>query len=115
MFSQKRKDAVPHRRSQRSAMQQQPTRPHTVTLAVPDTVAVVMMKRALVLAGGGLAGIAWETGILRGVADESPATAQNAPGLRHAARPLGWLDRCDSAGQRAPTRRVGATCQRVAR
>ncbi|HEX2283999.1 MAG TPA: patatin-like phospholipase family protein [Mycobacterium sp.] len=33
-------------------------------------------KRALVLAGGGLAGIAWETGILRGIADESPATAK---------------------------------------
>ena len=33
-------------------------------------------KRALVLAGGGLAGIAWETGILRGVADESPETAK---------------------------------------
>jgi NTE family protein len=32
-------------------------------------------KRALVLAGGGLAGIAWETGILRGIADGSPATA----------------------------------------
>jgi NTE family protein len=30
----------------------------------------------LVLAGGGLAGIAWETGILRGIADESPATAE---------------------------------------
>ena len=28
------------------------------------------------LAGGGLAGIAWETGILRGIADESPATAK---------------------------------------
>ena len=28
------------------------------------------------LAGGGLAGIAWETGILRGIADESPATAE---------------------------------------
>ena len=28
------------------------------------------------LAGGGLAGIAWETGIVRGIADESPATAQ---------------------------------------
>lgn len=28
------------------------------------------------LAGGGIAGIAWETGILRGIADESPATAQ---------------------------------------
>ena len=35
-----------------------------------------MTKRALVLAGGGLAGIAWETGILRGIADESPATAE---------------------------------------
>lgn len=28
------------------------------------------------LAGGGLAGIAWETGILRGVADEAPGAAQ---------------------------------------
>lgn len=36
----------------------------------------VTSKRALVLAGGGLAGIAWETGILRGIADESPATAK---------------------------------------
>jgi NTE family protein len=35
----------------------------------------VATKRALVLAGGGLAGIAWETGILRGIADESPETA----------------------------------------
>ena len=33
-------------------------------------------KRALVLAGGGLAGIAWETGILRGIEDESPQTAR---------------------------------------
>jgi NTE family protein len=32
-------------------------------------------KRALVLAGGGVAGIAWEIGILRGIADASPATA----------------------------------------
>jgi NTE family protein len=30
----------------------------------------------LVLAGGGLAGIAWETGILRGIADTSPVTAK---------------------------------------
>jgi NTE family protein len=36
----------------------------------------VATKRALVLAGGGLAGIAWETGILRGIADESPQTAK---------------------------------------
>ena len=28
------------------------------------------------LAGGGLAGIGWETGILRGIADESPGTAE---------------------------------------
>lgn len=34
-----------------------------------------MTKQALVLAGGGLAGIAWETGILQGIADESPETA----------------------------------------
>lgn len=32
-------------------------------------------RRALVLAGGGLAGIAWETGVLRGIADESPEAA----------------------------------------
>lgn len=36
----------------------------------------VTVKRALVLAGGGVAGIAWETGILCGIADESPAAAQ---------------------------------------
>jgi len=36
----------------------------------------VAAKRALVLAGGGLAGIAWETGVLRGIADESPGTAK---------------------------------------
>jgi NTE family protein len=35
----------------------------------------VTSKRALVLAGGGIAGIAWETGILQGIADESPETA----------------------------------------
>lgn len=35
-----------------------------------------MTRRALVLAGGGLAGIAWEAGILAGIADESPVTAQ---------------------------------------
>ena len=33
-------------------------------------------KRALVLGGGGVAGIAWQTGILLGVADEVPAAAQ---------------------------------------
>ncbi|MCX8560948.1 patatin-like phospholipase family protein [Mycolicibacterium mucogenicum] len=33
-------------------------------------------KRALVLSGGGIAGIAWETGILQGIADESPDTAR---------------------------------------
>ncbi|MGC2654839.1 MAG: patatin-like phospholipase family protein, partial [Mycobacterium sp.] len=32
--------------------------------------------RALVLAGGGVAGIAWETGILYGIADESHSTAR---------------------------------------
>lgn len=34
-------------------------------------------KRALVLAGGGVVGIAWETGILCGIADESPALARS--------------------------------------
>ncbi len=33
-------------------------------------------KRGLVLAGGGLAGIAWELGILRGIEDHSAATAR---------------------------------------
>src|SRR3954470_22481893 len=33
-------------------------------------------RRGLVLAGGGLAGIAWETGILCGIADEVPQAAQ---------------------------------------
>jgi NTE family protein len=35
----------------------------------------VTTKRALVLGGGGVAGIAWETGILLGIADESPSAA----------------------------------------
>jgi NTE family protein len=34
-----------------------------------------MTKRALVLGGGGVAGIAWETGVLCGIADELPAAA----------------------------------------
>lgn len=34
------------------------------------------IRRALVLAGGGIAGIAWETGILQGIADKSPAAAR---------------------------------------
>ena len=33
------------------------------------------MKNALVLAGGGVAGIAWELGVLRGLADTDPALA----------------------------------------
>lgn len=33
------------------------------------------MSRALILAGGGLAGIAWETGVLAGIADVAPGTA----------------------------------------
>ncbi len=32
--------------------------------------------RALVLAGGGLAGIAWETGVLLGISDEAPEVGQ---------------------------------------
>ncbi|OBA57493.1 patatin [Mycobacterium sp. 1100029.7] len=36
----------------------------------------VTTRRALVLAGGGIAGIAWETGVLQGIADESPAAAR---------------------------------------
>lgn len=33
-------------------------------------------RRALVLAGGGLAGIAWETGVLLGISDEAPEVGQ---------------------------------------
>jgi NTE family protein len=44
--------------------------PRTGTLAVMTT------RHGLVLAGGGLAGIAWETGILRGIADEAPAAVE---------------------------------------
>jgi NTE family protein len=36
----------------------------------------VTTTRALVLAGGGIAGIAWETGILQGIADESADAAR---------------------------------------
>jgi NTE family protein len=36
----------------------------------------VATKRALVLAGGGIAGIAWETGVLRGIADKSARAAR---------------------------------------
>jgi NTE family protein len=34
-----------------------------------------MTTGALVLAGGGVAGIAWETGVLLGIQDERPVTA----------------------------------------
>ena len=36
---------------------------------------LVTIKRAVVLAGGGIAGIAWETGVLQGIADEAPEAA----------------------------------------
>jgi NTE family protein len=36
----------------------------------------VTIKRALVLGGGGVAGIAWETGVLQGIDDESPTAAR---------------------------------------
>ncbi len=35
-----------------------------------------VVRRALVLGGGGIAGIAWETGVLLGIADESLAAAR---------------------------------------
>jgi len=41
----------------------------------------VSAKRALVLAGGGWAGIAWETGVLTGVADEAPEAARALLGV----------------------------------
>jgi NTE family protein len=37
---------------------------------------ILVTKSGLVLAGGGLAGIAWETGILCGIADVAPDTAR---------------------------------------
>jgi NTE family protein len=45
---------------------------------MPATLAhsISVTKRGLVLAGGGLAGIAWETGILRGIADSAPDVAR---------------------------------------
>jgi NTE family protein len=46
------------------------------TIGGTGRIADVTTKRALVLAGGGLAGISWEIGVLRGIADESPVTAQ---------------------------------------
>jgi NTE family protein len=36
----------------------------------------VTTRQALVLGGGGVAGIAWETGVLQGIADESPTAAR---------------------------------------
>ncbi len=42
----------------------------------PGRLRSVTSKRGLVLAGGGLAGIAWEIGVLLGIADESPETAR---------------------------------------
>jgi NTE family protein len=36
----------------------------------------VTNKRALVLGGGGVAGLAWETGVLQGIADQSPGAAR---------------------------------------
>lgn len=36
----------------------------------------VAIRRGLVLAGGGIAGIAWETGVLQGIADEAPTAAR---------------------------------------
>ena len=42
----------------------------------PGRLSSVTSKRGLVLAGGGLAGIAWEIGILRGIEDEAAETAR---------------------------------------
>jgi NTE family protein len=36
----------------------------------------VTTRQALILGGGGVAGIAWETGVLLGIADESPVAAR---------------------------------------
>jgi NTE family protein len=44
-------------------------------MAIMAQPSVVEQSRALILAGGGLAGIAWETGVLTGIADEAPHAA----------------------------------------
>ena len=44
---------------------------------------------ALVLAGGGLAGIAWELGVLRGIADADPARVNPNGGAIALGHPLG--------------------------
>lgn len=44
-------------------------------MAIMAQPSVVGQSRALILAGGGLAGIAWETGVLTGIADVAPQTA----------------------------------------
>ncbi len=48
--------------------------PHRVRGPLADSLPVT--TRGLVLAGGGLAGIAWETGVLCGIADAEPAAAR---------------------------------------
>jgi NTE family protein len=42
----------------------------------PGRLSFVTAKRGLVLAGGGLAGIAWEIGVLRGIEDEAAESAR---------------------------------------
>lgn len=48
---------------------------HRLTVTRGPTGTLADVTRALVLAGGGLAGIAWETGVLAGIADEAPDVA----------------------------------------
>ena len=65
-----------------------------------------MTKRGLVLAGGGLAGIAWETGILRGIADEAPDGGARTARRRRPARHVGRVDGGRAARQRHRPRRA---------
>lgn len=44
-------------------------------MAIMAQPSAVGQSRALILGGGGLAGIAWETGLLTGIADEAPSAA----------------------------------------
>ena len=88
-----------------------------------------MTTRALVLGGGGVAGIAWETGVLLGIADESPTAARALLGVGRAARDVGrvgggrtarqwsgvWTELFDAASRRVVRRnRSGVGIETIA-
>ena len=61
----------------RASVGQVPTNDRDQSLpSAPADAAVRRPTTALVLSGGGVAGIAWELGVLRGIADVDPALAE---------------------------------------